>query len=128
MLQEVSALKNFLKTLVPERAPNRPLGASEAETKAKDLVDDILKSFDGRIKKSDHREGEGGILLRYHVVVGRKKFVMKAWVVFETRFFNLTLWAGNGTELLEVLALTEIDKKYRIRATAKARADKYFQE
>lgn len=127
-LEEVSALKMFLKSLVPERAPNKPIGVSEAETKTKDLIDDLLKFYDGKLKKSDHREGEGGILLRYHVVVGGKKFVLKAWVVFETRFMNLSLWSGDGQDLLEVLALTEIDKKFRLRASAKARAASWFKK
>lgn len=123
MLTEVSALKKFINALVPiGSAPKGGIGRSEAETKCKELVNEILKSFKLKILNTDVREGEEGVMFRYHL----NGYMLKAWVVYETRFLNLALWSEDGKDLLDVLAMLEIDKKIRIQAIAKMRAKKWL--
>jgi hypothetical protein len=124
VLLEVQALKNLLGSLFGKSKAKVDVTAvspSSIEKQAKEIIEKIIQGSKAKIEKTERKKSAEGILLRYHVSVASKRYTLKCYIVFESRYFNLTLWSGDGQSLLDVLAIGDLKQRYRLQAIGQIR-------
>ena len=124
-LDEAQVVKNFLGSLFGKStkvtAQISTMSGSSEEKQAREIVTKIVAAFDAKIGRVERKKNADTIILRYHVSIGSKKFVLKAYIMLESKFFNLSLWDSSQDKLLDVLAVGDLKSKYRLRAMGKIR-------
>jgi hypothetical protein len=124
-LTEVQALKNFLGTLFgrsfTKKVATGNVSVSAVETQAREIMGAICKRNDISIRKIERFRRADALVLRYHISIGSTKYMMKCYVVFETRYTTIDLWTEDHYRLLDFLGMGDLRKKYTLRAQAKIR-------
>lgn len=124
-LTEIQALKSFLGSLFGKTTSKEiqtgSVSSSQIEKQAKEILSAIVKRNDLKVKKVESKRRADGVVLRYHVSIGDHKYIMKCYVVFETRYTTIDLWTDDNQKLLDILAVGDLKKKYTLRAMAKIR-------
>lgn len=124
-LTEVQALKSFLGTLFGKTTSREvktgTVSGSSVEKDAREVMNSIVKRNDLSVRKIERIRRADGVVLRYHISIGSQKYMMKCYVVFETRYTTIDLWTEDRQKLLDILAMADLRKKYTLRAMAKIR-------
>lgn len=123
-LTEIQALKNFLGSLFgksKQTAEFGEVGISSIEGLIKTIMKKIIGGFDGKVKRIDRKRRAEGLVLRYHVSIRGHEYVLKSYVVYESRYTIIDIWDKNEAKVLDVLATGDLRQKYRLRAMAKMR-------
>lgn len=124
-LNEIHALKTFLGSIFGKPTKKtvsfQEVSSSSIEKQAKEIISKVFAGADIKTKKTERKRTADSLILRYHVTIGGGKYVIKAAILLESRFMNLSIWSHDQEKLLDILAVGDLKAKFRLRAMASVR-------
>lgn len=128
ILDEAISVKNFLAALGLSKEPKEKTPAS-LKQKAEGVAESILKSSGFKYDKRGQKKREDGHSFQYVLKADKKPYLIKCFVIFGTGHFSMTLWDGEGQDLLQVITIGYISKYARaMEVVGKQRITAFFAE
>jgi len=128
ILERFAGLNKFLKGLglpvsggAPVKKAKIKGQADSPEAKAKQIVQQILKSVKVKAGSPTRRRSASGTMLRYRIKIKGKSYLLKSYVITDTWHMSLVLWDSSEQKMLDVITIGYLRDQYRLRAIGKER-------